>query len=491
MSQAEPGEQVATSKKKIDAFAPEVETDGTDQSRDGEGSGRGDSGVLSVRRGAVVGGVGALFVVFALVVLSTNATEPSSRRGKESEGDERPTDGVRLDPNKARDKADVMLDEAVAAQNDGMPKATPSEDARPAAAQSEANAALEQGGPVAPGPVMPGVGAPGGPGAPTPGGDIDPWAQARAQHRAADAQTYYQQIRSARSAGLFFNSGSPADPSGGQANQARANNGYEASGRQSEELEAFRSRLRAVSSAGAQGPAGPGATPGVGGGGAQTSPSGRARARDEAFYRGALTVQEPREGGSQTGRPRGRTNAGYVEAGTLVHAVLLTGLDSTLPGQVLAQVAQPVWDRDISRVVIPSGARLIGLYNTSTRPGQARLQVAWTRLVMPDGRQVELASLPGTGFGGEAGVEATVDEHFDDLLAGAALAGVFAASAAVTAGPVNALSVQPAQQGLYGGAGALQEAGAGLTERALAIEPTLTVGAGARVGIMVMEDLWL
>ncbi|HXU44468.1 MAG TPA: TrbI/VirB10 family protein, partial [Thermoanaerobaculia bacterium] len=70
----------------------------------------------------------------------------------------------------------------------------------------------------------------------------------------------------------------------------------------------------------------------------------------------------------------GRTR---VRAGTLIPALLATGVNSDLPGDVLAQVERNVYDEAQRRVLIPRGARLLGRYENQVALGQNRLLVAW------------------------------------------------------------------------------------------------------------------
>ena len=63
-------------------------------------------------------------------------------------------------------------------------------------------------------------------------------------------------------------------------------------------------------------------------------------------------------------------------AGTVIAAGLLTGLNSDLPGPVIAQVTQPVHDTVTGRhLLIPQGSRLLGRYDSRVAFGQGRVLV--------------------------------------------------------------------------------------------------------------------
>ena len=217
----------------------------------------------------------------------------------------------------------------------------------------------------------------------------------------------------------------------------------------------------------------------------------RGDAQQEAFFYQGAQAQRPASMGSRSASARaaGARSGRYIEAGTLVHVVLETGVNSELPGQLIGRVAQPVWNRTIGQIVVPSGAKVLGVYNARVERGQSRVQVAWTRLILPSGQAVSLANVPGTSLDGSSGLEARVDEHFDRMLAGAALSSVFSASSAVIAGGTNTLQVDPRQQAVYGAARPAQQLGQEYASRYLQVEPTLRLDPGERVGLLATRDV--
>lgn len=102
-----------------------------------------------------------------------------------------------------------------------------------------------------------------------------------------------------------------------------------------------------------------------------------------------------------------------VREGTLVEAYLVTGIHSDLPGEVVAQVSRNVYDSQTQQVVlIPKGTRLIGTYDNQIALDQSRLLVAWTRMVFPDGRSVNLPGLGSKDDGGATGLSGRVNRHY-------------------------------------------------------------------------------
>ena len=59
-----------------------------------------------------------------------------------------------------------------------------------------------------------------------------------------------------------------------------------------------------------------------------------------------------------------------LRAGFVIPAVLLSGVNSEVPGSIIAQVAQDVYDNATGTdLLMPQGARLIGSYSANVQYG--------------------------------------------------------------------------------------------------------------------------
>lgn len=183
-----------------------------------------------------------------------------------------------------------------------------------------------------------------------------------------------------------------------------------------------------------------------------------------------------------------------VMAGTIIPAALVTGINSDLPGQVIANVTEPVYDTATGRfLLIPQGSRLIGRYDSQVSFGQRRVLLVWTRLILPDTSSISLDRLPGIDPAGYAGLEDGVDWHWDRILAGAALSTLLGVGAELAApnnsgstssGSVTVAVRQSAQD-------TVNQVGQEITKRNLSIQPTLTIRPGFPMRVMVNKDLIL
>jgi type IV secretion system protein VirB10 len=98
------------------------------------------------------------------------------------------------------------------------------------------------------------------------------------------------------------------------------------------------------------------------------------------------------------------------------------GINSDLPGQIMAQVAQNVYDTPTGKhLLIPQGSRLVGSYSSDVAYGQSRVLVAWQRIVFPDGKAMDIGTMPGADSAGYAGFNDQVNNHYLRLFGSAFL----------------------------------------------------------------------
>jgi type IV secretory pathway VirB10-like protein len=192
--------------------------------------------------------------------------------------------------------------------------------------------------------------------------------------------------------------------------------------------------------------------------------------------------------------PRAPRTPYELRAGFVVPATLISGVNSDLPGQIMAQVSQDVYDTPTGKwKLIPQGSRLIGRYSSDVAYGQARILVAWQRIVFPDGKAMDIGSMPGADGAGYAGFTDRVNNHYFRLFASAFL------MSGVTAG----ITLSQNQDGRSGddrrqdASGALSEAlgqqlglvTSQLISKNMNVAPTLEIRPGYRFNVIVTKDM--
>ena len=182
-------------------------------------------------------------------------------------------------------------------------------------------------------------------------------------------------------------------------------------------------------------------------------------------------------------------SAYQLMAGTVIAASLITGLNSDLPGFVIAQVTEHVYDTVTGRfLLIPQGSRLIGKYDNIVASGQERALVVWQRIILPDGSSIVIDNLPATDTGGYAGLADEVDLHTWKLLKGVALATVLGVGSELAFGSSDSDLVKALQQSTQG---TTNRAGQRLIERQLNVQPTIKVRPGWPLRVIVHKDILL
>lgn len=178
-----------------------------------------------------------------------------------------------------------------------------------------------------------------------------------------------------------------------------------------------------------------------------------------------------------------------LAAGTVIPASLITGLNSDLPGMVVAQVTENVRDTASGQaVLIPQGARLIGSYDSMVAYGQRRALLVWHRIVFPDGSSIALDKVPATDTGGYAGLEDKVDFHTWQLIKGIALSTLLGVGTQLSLGSSESDLVRAVRESTQQNAA---HAGDQITSRNLDVQPTLTVRPGWPVRAILHKDLVL
>ena len=177
-----------------------------------------------------------------------------------------------------------------------------------------------------------------------------------------------------------------------------------------------------------------------------------------------------------------------VMAGTIIPASLVTGLNSDLPGQVIAQVTENVYDTPTGQyLLLPQGTRLLGRYDSDIDDGQSRALVVWNRIIRPDGSSLVIENLPGVDLTGLAGLRDKVDRHTGSLFKAAILSSVLSIAAELSTDEEDEF----AEAIRSGGQDTINQAGQRVVNRALSRKPTLSVRPGWRLGVIVNRDLVL
>ena len=183
-----------------------------------------------------------------------------------------------------------------------------------------------------------------------------------------------------------------------------------------------------------------------------------------------------------------------LQAGSIIPAVLITGINSDLPGQIIAQVTENIYDSvSGNNLLISQGTKVVGSYDSKISYGQERVLVAWKRLIFPDGRSIDLDGMPGVDISGYAGFNDEVNNHYGKIFGSVILMSFLSAGAQLSQpqSSNNNLNVSPnINQMVAQSLGTnIANTANSITQKNINIQPTLEIRPGYQFNISVAKDV--
>jgi len=185
-----------------------------------------------------------------------------------------------------------------------------------------------------------------------------------------------------------------------------------------------------------------------------------------------------------------------LKAGTVIPGALMTAINTDLPGEIIGQVTENVYDSTSGKyLLVPQGARLLGRYSSLISNGQNRALIVWTRLIMPNGKSIVLDGMPGTNGSGQAGIKDNVDYHVGQLAGAVGLTTAIAYAGNLARSPSerNGNGNGNSNSDVIGDTVAQQanRIGEKYIDRELDVQPTITIRAGWKFNVLVNKDMVL
>jgi type IV secretory pathway VirB10-like protein len=183
-----------------------------------------------------------------------------------------------------------------------------------------------------------------------------------------------------------------------------------------------------------------------------------------------------------------------LKAGAIIPAILITGINSDLPGQITAQVRSNVYDTIAGKhLLIPQGAKLTGVYDAQVAFGQQRVLVVWKRIIFPNGQSINLEGMPGVDMSGFAGFKDQVDNHYFRIFGSVILMSLLSAGAQMSQ-PQQQFDSSRGQlsvnQALAASLGTnIMNTANSLTQKNLGVQPTLVIRSGYLFNVTVTKDI--
>lgn len=168
-----------------------------------------------------------------------------------------------------------------------------------------------------------------------------------------------------------------------------------------------------------------------------------------------------------------------IQAGTMIPAILFSGINTDNPGQVIAQVECDVYDSATgSQLIIPAGSRVIGTYSENGGGNASgRVNVTFNTMVLPNGGSFSIGSsmvaVDGNGYNG---IRGNINSHAGKVLSNTFTKGLLSSA-------LTALSTIGARRATVDTSG---------IQNLLASEkiaPTITVDPGCQFNLFVTQPI--
>lgn len=182
-----------------------------------------------------------------------------------------------------------------------------------------------------------------------------------------------------------------------------------------------------------------------------------------------------------------------VKAGTVIPGVMITGISSDLPGMIVGQVSQNIYDSATGKyLLIPQGTKIVGSYDSMVSYGQSRALVAWNKLTFPDASSIFIGTMSGADQAGYAGFKDKVNNHYVKIFGSAIMISLFSAGIQLSQ-PHSTNGLQPtAREEIAAEMGReLGQVGMEIVRKNMNIQPTIEIRPGYRFNIMVNKDMIL
>ena len=195
-----------------------------------------------------------------------------------------------------------------------------------------------------------------------------------------------------------------------------------------------------------------------------------------------------------------------IAQGRIIQATLETAINTDLSAPIRAVVSVDTYGEAGTVPLIPKGSRLIGRYNNVVTSGQTRVFAIWTRIIRPDGVDIELGSPESALIDaiGQAGVAGQLDTKFQEIFARSLVSSAMNIAMAIGSDKISGGGTTTTTNSTQGGSqtsgdsvttattNALNRLGSttdGFLQKFLSVPPTILVDQGTKVNVFVNKDI--
>ncbi len=181
-----------------------------------------------------------------------------------------------------------------------------------------------------------------------------------------------------------------------------------------------------------------------------------------------------------------------LKAGWIIPAILITGINSDLPGEILAQISQNIYDTATGKhLLIPQGSKVVGSYSSNIVYGQKRILVAWNKIIFPNGDTLNLLNMQGTSTDGYSGFKDKVNNHYFRIFGSALLLSSITAGISLADKSDEHETETAADKAMSAAINQIGQVASEMIRKNMNIAPTLEIRPGYKFNIFVTKDIIL
>jgi type IV secretion system protein VirB10 len=183
----------------------------------------------------------------------------------------------------------------------------------------------------------------------------------------------------------------------------------------------------------------------------------------------------------------------WLPEGTVIEAVLTNRLDGDAVGPVDCMITSDVYQLGTRTLLIPQGARVLGQASAVSSLGQARLAVAFHRILVPGVHTYSIPldkPTPALGQAGDVGLHDKVNSHYASIFGSSLAIGAIGGLAQIGNG-YSGFGYDPSVEIRNGMTQSMGQSSSRILDRFLNRMPTITIREGTRVRIILTDDLQL
>ncbi len=169
-----------------------------------------------------------------------------------------------------------------------------------------------------------------------------------------------------------------------------------------------------------------------------------------------------------------------------IPCLIIEEVESTLQGKVRCQVEHHVFAAHGNNILIPAGSKAIGFYEALQKPGDTRINIAWTRLITPEGININTTDNRVADQMGRSGVTGDVDSRFWERYGMTLLMTAISTAATLEVQSDNQASALAAQ-GLQQDLATISNT---ILQENINLAPKVYIPAGSRVMMTPVVDIW-